>query len=102
VKAKRLGAFAIAATLALVLMGLPACSHVTAEDVCEAVGECDLGVPADCVGDGELLEERAERAGCEEPLDAYLECLYDSPCAWRVACGPERDQLELCVGAFPS
>jgi hypothetical protein len=101
VKATRIGGLGTAGLLVFVLVGLPACSSISVEDVCEAIDECAIAAPADCVEDGQLLERRVERAGCEEPFDAYLACLYDAPCAWLEACVPERERLEACVGEFP-
>lgn len=92
----------MAAALGLLFVAAPGCGRVEVEDVCEALQECESGEAADCTTDGEELERASEDAGCETQFDAYIECIYDAACGWQEACGSERDELERCVGEFPS
>jgi hypothetical protein len=55
----------------------------------------------DCREDGEELEGLAERAGCSETFDAYLDCVADARCQWRTHCEDRRAALEACAGQFP-
>lgn len=87
-----------AITLGLVLT---ACG-ISAEDVCNRLGDECAGVPKDeCIADGENVESAAEDAGCEDQLDEYLECVDDASCDWLSACAGEKDRLNACMGPFP-
>ncbi len=80
------------------------CSRYDVEALCEDLeAECNLGVDyADCVTDGRAMEEQACDAGCEDELDAYLECLAIGPCRWETRCQADRTRLIRCAGDFPS
>ena len=92
----------VAASLALVFVAAPGCGRVDVEDACEALQECASGEAGDCTRDGRELEQASEDEGCGAQFDDYIECIYDAGCGWEGACGSERDELESCVGPFPS
>ncbi|WP_050429966.1 hypothetical protein [Chondromyces crocatus] len=70
------------------------------EDLCDdLLDECDDAIPhGDCVANGESLERRAERAGCEDQFEAYLDCIDDELCAWATQCTREKAALVTCTG----
>jgi hypothetical protein len=73
-----------------------------AEELCEDLDECAEPLDyEDCVRDGERAEAAAERTGCEDLYDEYLDCLDADICSWR-ACTPERDRLESCGATLSS
>ncbi|EYF00433.1 hypothetical protein [Chondromyces apiculatus] len=69
------------------------------EDLCEILDDDCEDMPYEaCVDDGERLESRAESSGCEEPFEAYLDCIDDETCEWNSRCAYERDALVACTG----
>ena len=73
----------------------------TVEDICEDLQTCPDLVGADCVDDGELLEEEASDADCDDEFSDYLDCLDQSGCDWRDGCADSRDRITDCVGGLP-
>jgi hypothetical protein len=72
----------------------------TVEDVCKGLRDCPDLVGADCIDDGETLEERADSI-CDDEFSDYLECLDEAGCDWRDRCAGSRDTITACVGELP-
>jgi hypothetical protein len=74
----------------------------TVKDVCEDLSDKCAGVPRDeCIEDGDQRQSTAEARGCDDAFDAYLDCVSNARCTWKISCKQERDTLESCAGAFP-
>lgn len=81
-------------------LSLAGCGAPSAEEICEDINDdCPETVLYDeCASEGERLTDLAEERGCEERMDAYLECLDEELCAWRAACDAKWQDLTACVG----
>lgn len=88
-------------SIALLLATFAAGCGPEVSEICHDLEENCATDEDDCNEDGELLEEVAENAGCEEQWDVYLDCIDEASCGWQSACDDEGAVLEACTGEFP-
>lgn len=85
-------------TLLVFMALLPACGP-DVESICESLAsECGV-FTAECKQDGAGFEKKALDAGCERPLDDYLDCIDDAECTWRIDCLDQREVLDACTAS---
>lgn len=91
-----------AVLLVIALFMLAACAP-SVKGICDDLeDDCDVVVNVEnCLSDGRRLETDAERNGCIDVFDAYLECLDEDVCSSDARCEGVEGQLRECVGMFP-
>lgn len=61
----------------LVGCGGPSIENLCAR-ACDCDAECDAAEEAECIAEGEELEQAAEDAGCTEAFNDFLACVDDT------------------------
>lgn len=88
----------LAASIAL----LAGCDGASVDSVCDKWNgrACDgWDGKAECRAAGRGLQDTADRAGCHEEFQRYLDCVQGAEsCQWEVVCATTKQELIACQG----